>query len=227
MKPVFLNDAVLVSSVEVGGLNLGSGRMDLASRYVLNAAARLASVPEELKDGTGVFMGSKNGCLDVDLRFAATLDGRPSPRLFARTLPSTPAAEVAVRFGFKGPNTSIVQDQCAGLLALLAAIQDMESGACSAAIAGEYDVVDPELDAARGAQYAAVVLLADRPLSGNVSYRVDIGGDGTPLPPCRMESESSLRDLCAGLASGGSRGEFQWPADNGGLILKLVPVRGS
>lgn len=219
---VYLKGTALVAGNEIAGYGPvpRPGRSDLPTRYVIAAASVLLDVPGNAVDETGVFLGSANGCLDVDLRFAGTLDSRPSPRFFARTLPSTPAAEVAVRFGLRGPNTCLVQSENAGWLAVLAAVQEIEVGSCSEAVAGEYDAVDPELDD-RGMPYAALVHLGDSPGEAGESCRVILeSGEMSLMSDDRFPS--GFRDLCVRLRTGKLPVDFRWRPVAGGPSLRLV-----
>jgi len=134
------------------------GRFDLASRYVLGAASLLPEVPAVTAARTGVVLGSATGSLDVDERFAATVAERPVGRLYARTLPSVPGAEIAIRKGLQGPNFALIQEGGADVLALAAAAQEIALGGAEAMIAGGYEVVE-----SRGTLLAVVALLSSRP----------------------------------------------------------------
>lgn len=68
--------------------------------------AVLASLPPEERAPAGIILGSKTGCLLADIDFDESR--RPSalfasPAAFARTLPSTPAAEISVKLALHGP----------------------------------------------------------------------------------------------------------------------------
>jgi len=158
------------------------GRLDLPSMYVLGAASLLPGVPAAISRETGVFLGSEHGCLDADVKFAASMSRRPAPRLFVRTLPSTPAAETAVRFGLMGPNECFVHDHGAEWTAIAAAVQSVESGSCCAAIAGGYEAVGPDVGD-QGGLWSALVLLGPSPLPGCDCRRLELsrvetGSDG-------------------------------------------------
>lgn len=221
---VFLNGAALVAADSAGPADPSTRRMDLPSRYVLEATQAL-SIPEGVQPGsTGVFLGSSSGCLDVDIRFSQTLDERPSPRLFARTLPSTPAAEIALRFGFRGPDTCFVQDEDAGWLALLAAVQEIEAGACATALAGEYDAVDPGT-ADRGDPFAVVFLLGDSPLAGRCPRSLELAPTTAGTPFCPGQ-EAGLRGLYAGIRNLDPRASQEWAAGSVGVIRLSPAVDG-
>lgn len=120
-----------MSAASVAGL--------LASRRVLLAA------PGIERATIGVFFGTEFGCLDTNDRYHRGLvESGPleaSPLLFAQTIPSAPAGEVAIAFGLSGPSTTIMSGRDAGLLALAEARRALRLGRCEHALVLAGDVV--------------------------------------------------------------------------------------
>lgn len=150
------------------------GRLDLPSRYVVCAAGMLPSLPPDRAAATAVILGSTAGSLDADLAFAASVAERPSPATYARTLPSTPGAELAILMGYRGANFAIIQDGSPGLLALAAAVQEIAAGACEAAVAGEFDAVSGP----GGPGAAVLCLLAAEPSQDGRSREITATREG-------------------------------------------------
>ncbi len=154
------------------------GRLDLPSRFVLCAAGLLPAVPPDPDGTTAVVLGSSTGSLDSDLAFAASIADRPSPATYARTLPSTAGAELAIVRGCRGPNFAIIQAGIPGLLALAAAVHEIASGPLDAfAFAGEYDAVSGEAGPGR----AVLCLLGRRPDPAGRSRPVSIAREAAPM----------------------------------------------
>ena len=89
------------------------GRLDLQSRLALLAVATLkidfAALP---RHRVGIVLGASAGSLTTDFNFWSGRNavGGPSPTLFAYTLPSAAAAEIAIHFGLTGPDLCFVGD---------------------------------------------------------------------------------------------------------------------
>jgi len=216
-------------------------RLDLPSRYVLGAGSLLPPIPRAQTTGfdrTAVILGTTTGSLDTDLKFAASVaGGQPSGRLYARTLPSIPGAELAVRFGLNGPNFVIVQEGEPGLLALVAAIQEIRSGAAMAAVAGGFEAVQPTDRSGSSVQAGAVlVLLAGFPPAGTDDcYRVSVtrspssrSAISSPHPLASLKrlysklyDASSANDSTAPHASN----EFEIEGYAGGSLIRLSMSR--
>lgn len=163
-------------------------RADRPSRFVLAASTLLpADLPAD-PSRIAVVLGSRTGCLDADRMFAVSRAERPLPSVYSRTLPSTPGAELAIRRGLRGPNHAIVQDAAPGLRAVAAAMAEIASGACDAAIAGEYDAVA----GTPGSGWACLLLLGRPDLPGPATIRVA----RTPSGACdAVPARSPLMDL--------------------------------
>ncbi len=161
-------------------------RLDLPSRYVICAAGLLPPPCPDMPDATSVILGSSTGSLDADLAFAKSINERPSPATYARTLPSTPGAELAILRGYRGANFAIIQDSSAGVAALVAAIHEVSAGSCEAAVAGEFGAVS----GVGCSGFATLCILGSRPSPQGRSRQITVvreasGDDG---PPARLDS---------------------------------------
>ena len=143
------------------------GRLDLPGRYVLGAASLLPRLAPGLTRRTGVVLGSESGCLDTDLKFVDSLRREPRGRLYARALPSVPAAEVAMQFGFQGACFALIQQGAAGLLAMVAAAHEIQHGDALAMVAGGYEAVEEPSSLAAGPWAVLALLSATPPDDGN------------------------------------------------------------
>ena len=112
-----MNDIAIaaVSVVTEAGLpaaRLGPrfGRLDLQSQLALLAVASLKV--DFAPDRTGICLAASAGSLSTDIHFwkGRHAVGGPSPTLFAYTLPSAAAGEIAIHFRLTGPNLCFVGD---------------------------------------------------------------------------------------------------------------------
>lgn len=84
-------------------------RSDAYSRGVLVALHRV--YPDGVPSDVALVLSTRQGCRIQDLRHHARwLDGRPSPRAFAATIPGYPLAQAAVLWGLTGPMLCFVGD---------------------------------------------------------------------------------------------------------------------
>ena len=95
------------------GQRLGQrfGRLDLQSQLALLAVESLKPAFEGLApDRIGICLAMSAGSLSTDVNFwqGRTGAGGPSPTLFAYTLPSAAAGEIAIHFKLTGPNLCFV-----------------------------------------------------------------------------------------------------------------------
>jgi 3-oxoacyl-[acyl-carrier-protein] synthase II len=115
--------------------------------------AQRTAVPERI----GVYVAVGTSGLDCDEFLAAcsaawpgdepgtydSLGGRPlrliDPHFAVRTLANGPAAFVAMQAGARGPSMVFVQSACAGVNALQAAVDDLDTGRCDVAIVAACD----------------------------------------------------------------------------------------
>ncbi len=164
---------------------LSLGRLDLASRFVLAASSLLPEVEDSWRERTGVILGSCTGSLDADRRFVASLAGRPAGRLFARVLPSVPAAEVAMRRGLCGPIFTVGQARDAEGAALVAAAQEIQFGGSRAVVTGGFEVVQGQRP------WVRLALLSSSPPAGP-GYELILAPGRSPAEP---SSGEQLYDL--------------------------------
>jgi hypothetical protein len=197
-------------------------RADRPSRFVLAASTLLpADLPGD-PSRIAVVLGSRTGCLDADRTFAASRADRPLPSVYSRTLPSTPGAELAILRGLRGPNFAIVQDAAPGLRAVAAAISELSSRNCAAAIAGEFDAVAGE----PGSGWACLLLLGRPDLSGPATIRVV----RTPTDACdAVPPRSPLMDLVGFLYDPAAPTAIDVKACGAGsrLVLSVARERGT
>lgn len=63
------------------------------------------------KRNIAVVIATKDGCLEVDHRYADSMQDIPSPALFVYTLPNIMLGEICIRHGFTGEQLCEVQDE--------------------------------------------------------------------------------------------------------------------
>ncbi len=135
------------------GAELGSrfGRLDLQSQLALLAVASLRVDFSALPPArTGICLVASAGSLATDVNFwnGRHGGGGPSPTLFAYTLPSAAAGEIAIHFKLTGPNLCFVGDS---QIALPEAADLTRRGEADACVCVFCEVVSPEC-----AQFVAV-----------------------------------------------------------------------
>jgi hypothetical protein len=120
-------------------------RLDCASRALVLAgeAAGLSSVvPAASGAATGLVFETTLGCLDADLRFAASMaTGMCDGATFAYTLPSTGLGELALRHGLRGPTMCLTTQPGQGGIALREAALLLATGEVEIVVAGVVDVL--------------------------------------------------------------------------------------
>lgn len=103
----------------------------------------LRQVPPTGREGMGLFMGTRFGCLEDDRNFQRSrlADGGKyaSPAAFRRTLPSTLAAELSIAFAIRGPLIVFAENKTPARRAILHALHWINSGRLDSAIAGSFD----------------------------------------------------------------------------------------
>lgn len=77
----------------------------LATDILLQGSEHKQKYPD---DETGIVLSNTNGSLDVDLKYARTMEAGASPALFVYTLPNMLIGEIAIRHKFKGENAFFV-----------------------------------------------------------------------------------------------------------------------
>ncbi len=127
------------------------GRLDPMCKMSVIAVELLAwqfeDWGDERRENTAITLGSSSGSLATDLQFCRTIDqpGGASPALFSYALPSTPIAEVAIRYGFKGPNYCFLAGRSSGLLALVEGAQLLMEKEAEACLCIGCDLITPDL----------------------------------------------------------------------------------
>lgn len=115
----------------------------------------------EARDETALVIETAHGCLEVDLKFARTLDqGIAHAAIFPYTLQSTCLGDVALRHGLRGPTLSLSIEPGDEGEALWEAGRILAAGGPSYAVAGCVDVFDETLHGSLPALRAVVCLLA-------------------------------------------------------------------
>ena len=86
--------------------------MDQLSKLGLLAAEILLKDSDHVNkygnEDTGIVLSNTHGSLDVDLKYAATMEAGASPALFVYTLPNIVIGEIAIKHKFKGENAFFV-----------------------------------------------------------------------------------------------------------------------
>jgi hypothetical protein len=130
-----------------------------AVERALDSRPGLTRTPAWKPEHTGVLFASQYGCHKTDEQYLrSALDGQPSPRLFAYTLPSSPVGEVSILHGLLGPGLAVVSGRTAGLEAVAEA-QGLIGSACAACLVVAAEVAGPALAAEPLADVAAALLL--------------------------------------------------------------------
>lgn len=83
----------------------------LATEYLLKDSGHSGRYGET---ETGVILCNANSSLDVDLKYAKTIQTGASPALFVYTLPNIVIGEISIRWHFKGENAFFVFRQFDG-----------------------------------------------------------------------------------------------------------------
>jgi hypothetical protein len=142
------------------------GRMDRPAAWALVTAHRVAAALKGFDD-VGVILGTSLGCAEVNSRYHRGLvaqgAGGASPKLFAQTLPSTPAAEAAIAFGFRGHSATLMAGRASGVAAVAEALRALRHGRLRAALVLAGDALGPDeraLRSVRGQGPAAEAFVA-------------------------------------------------------------------
>lgn len=203
-----------------------AGRMDRPSVHALLAVHALrASVPLEPSDDVGVIVGTALGCAEANDAYHRGLithgvEGA-SPLLFAQTIPSAPAGEVAIAFGLRGHSATVMAGRCAGVAALAEAVRAIRLGRMGAGVVIAGDTFGEDraaLLAARGeappgeATVALLVERADHAARAGRSPRAAVTEarvffEDTPRTPLDIDrlGATGLIELARWLDAGGER----------------------
>lgn len=178
----------------------------MAALMLRLAALLLVDIPPEERASLGVVLGTTTGCLAADAAFDRSrreAGGRyASPAAFARTLPSTVAAELSVKLKLAGPMLTV----CAGDTSTAMAVRRAVSWrrhclGMRCCLAGGFEQED---DQVRGA-----LLLLDDEGMGSVSV------GARPHANLEARSDDSLASLMSWVRAGGRM-------DLAGITLRAV-----
>src|ERR1700743_78281 len=116
MNKISIAAASMVTEADLSGARLGQrfGRLDLQSQLALLAVASLKTdFSAFAPDRIAICLVASAGSLTTDVNFWNGHNGvgGPSPTLFAYTLPSAAAGEIAIHFRLTGPNLCFVGDE--------------------------------------------------------------------------------------------------------------------
>ncbi len=105
-----------------------TGRMDRASAHALLVAQRAltrSGIEADRASSLAVVVGTALGCAEVNERYHRGLVERgsegASPILFAQTIPSAPAGEIAIALGVRGHATTVMAGRASAVAALIEA----------------------------------------------------------------------------------------------------------
>ena len=200
------------------------GRMDRLSAHALLVArraltrAKLDAAPHDL----AVVVGTSLGCAEVNERYHRALVERgvegASPILFAQTIPSAPAGEVAIAFGARGHAATVMAGRASGVAALVEARRAIALGRADAVLVIAGDTLGADrirLRHSRGegpCAEAMVALLVERansprsPIATLDEARVYGDNEGDDAHPDWLGA-SGVMELAAWLDAG-ARGPF-------------------
>ncbi len=120
---------------------------DPLAAALLHAVALLVStLSEPARERLGLILATTHGCLHTDRDFDRSRRDDPrfaSPAAFSRTLPSTLAAEAALRFGLRGPSMVLAApDHSTPARAHHRAAAWLHAFSLTHCIAGAFDLTD-------------------------------------------------------------------------------------
>ena len=144
-------------------------RMDRLCALSVVAVARLLSAHPPLRrdvngDDVAIVIGTAHGCHKTDEEYYLSyLQGQPSPRLFAYTLPSSPIGELSIFYRLRGPGLALCVGRASGLVALAEAETLLQTGQAAACVVLAVEVSGPALSPVQLSDAAvALWLTADR-----------------------------------------------------------------
>lgn len=123
-----------------------------AADEALQAAGELPPAWHEVgRPRMGVVFGSAYGCHATDEAFErGRMEEGPSPRLFMYTLPSSPAGEIAIQYGLRGPAVCMVPGRTAAVSALAEAQRALLRGRAELMLCCAAEVGSPLLERLEG-----------------------------------------------------------------------------
>jgi hypothetical protein len=138
--------------------------IDTLTNIALRAAmCILEPLPSTVRADMGIVIGTSSGSLEMDRIFDRSCreaGGRyASPAAFSRTLPSTAAAEIALRFGIHGPSLTLVAGAFSTALAIRRGVAWMRHMNLEYVLAGGIEWLTPPANPDMICQ-AAFILLA-------------------------------------------------------------------
>jgi len=98
------------------------------------------------KSRIAVVLTTTDGCLEVDKRYAETLNTVPSPALFVYTLPNIMLGEICIRHGFTGEQRSTVMERFDAEELLYQASDLLLNRGATHCLFGKVDAVDDYQD---------------------------------------------------------------------------------
>jgi hypothetical protein len=129
-----------------------------------------AGLPDGTWNGerTAIAFGTAYGCHATNEEYYRGLLAQgaagASPRLFAYTLPSSPAGEISIHYGVRGPATTLAPGLTAGLAAVVDGVRQIAAGRADRVLVAAAEVATPLLSQLVGAELndgaAALVLEA-------------------------------------------------------------------
>jgi hypothetical protein len=126
-------------------------RMDrlcgLSVAVVANLFAQFPTLLGEVpSDDVAIVLGSMLGCHKTDEEYYRSfLNGQPSPRLFASTLPSSPNGELSILYRLRGPGLTVTMGSTSGLCALAEAAMFLRMKQAAACLVVAVEVSHPAL----------------------------------------------------------------------------------
>jgi len=139
-------------------------RLDHVSRALVlagEAAGIDQVVPEAWRGEAALVLETTVGCLDTDLRFAASLGtGMPDGPSFPYTLPSTCLGELALRHGLRGPGICLATGAQARGAALREAVLLLDHHEATCVVTASVDVLLAAPPSLEPVCRAVVVVLA-------------------------------------------------------------------
>ena len=103
---------------------------------------------------TGTVLMNANSSLDMDLKYARSMQEVPSPSLFVYTLPNIVAGEICIRHHFKGENAFFVQPKFDAAFLKQQVDYLLDTNTLQTCICGWVDVLEEE--------YKAVLFLVEK-----------------------------------------------------------------
>jgi hypothetical protein len=158
------------------------GRLPLPDRLAFSAASlALCEQEEPGGDRSAICLGIPSGSFITDIDFIQSVkNGFPSPSLFSATLPSSPVAEIAIHYKFKGPCRVFSGGNSPSMAALDSAWYFVKSGRAEEALSIGVWTPDYIRPAFAFALFLSSTPSSHRSLSLEMDLKID-GVDGIEL----------------------------------------------